>query len=322
MAGYYGLRITGASANGILVRSGGNTAAIDILGSGSGAGVYVQGGATGHAIGLVAGATSGRGVNINTTDGHGIYVSATGAGKAAAWFTAANGDGISAHAVPGGYGILAEGFYGFGASGQGGEGIWVRTSSGNVAAIKATGSGSGAGMYLKGGATGRGLDLEAGASNGEGLRIKSFGASGMLVDSASVGIDIGASSGSAIRATSAGGNGSGLEVTGNGTGSGIKATKGGGAAWDYDGEIESAGGVSGNVAGSVGSIVDPSSIFAVTIDGVAFSTIQELVMAMVDGKYAIGVPAPGQVTFYKRDSATPLFVMSVAANNRLRLAGP
>jgi len=53
-------------------------------------------------------------------------------------------------------------------------------------------------------------------------------------------------------------------------------------------------------------------------DGVAFSDIQEMVMAMVNGRFKINEPETGKITFYKRDNTTPLFVVTVTDYERTR----
>ena len=59
----------------------GNASAMRLAGSGAGSAWSMIAGATGNAVNAVGGATSGAGLNIATTDGHGITIAAAGAGR-------------------------------------------------------------------------------------------------------------------------------------------------------------------------------------------------------------------------------------------------
>jgi hypothetical protein len=56
-----------------------------------------------------------------------------------------------------------------------------------------------------------------------------------------------------------------------------------------------------------------------TVDGIPVSTILELLMAMANGRYKLDTPTPGQITFYKRDNLSVLFVVTVTTTERTRV---
>lgn len=105
------LTITGATthtgnvvfSDGITVSapSTGNRAGISVAGNGTGAGISTTGGATGAALLIVGGGTSGDGINITTTSGHGISSTATGATKHAITLIANGTAGHGLRAVGG-----------------------------------------------------------------------------------------------------------------------------------------------------------------------------------------------------------------------------
>lgn len=93
-----------------VVSQSSNTAAVTATGNGSGAAILSTGGATGQALKLVGGGTSGDGVLITTTSGHGISTTATGTSKHGFISTggdAGTSDGIKAVAGTGGTDIRA-----------------------------------------------------------------------------------------------------------------------------------------------------------------------------------------------------------------------
>jgi len=47
------------------------------------------------------------------------------------------------------------------------------------------------------------------------------------------------------------------------------------------------------------------------IDGVTVESINEFLMAMANGRFLKDTPSSGDITFYKRDNVTPLFVVHV-----------
>lgn len=54
------------------------------------------------------------------------------------------------------------------------------------------------------------------------------------------------------------------------------------------------------------------------VDGVTIEMIHEFLMAMANGNFTKDVPAAGDITFWKRDGVTPLFVIHVDENNGTR----
>lgn len=57
------------------------------------------------------------------------------------------------------------------------------------------------------------------------------------------------------------------------------------------------------------------------IDGVSLNLALQIILAMANGRFALNVPTAGQVTFYKRDNSTILFVMESSASGRIRILG-
>lgn len=58
-----------------------------------------------------------------------------------------------------------------------------------------------------------------------------------------------------------------------------------------------------------------------TVDSTTVSIILQKLMAMADGRFAKNTPAANQITFYKRDNLTPLFVVEIATAGRSRILG-
>lgn len=69
------------SGNAITISANGSGVGIDVVAGTINPGVRVTAGATGNAVELVGGSTSGNGLNISTTNGHGINIGALGTGK-------------------------------------------------------------------------------------------------------------------------------------------------------------------------------------------------------------------------------------------------
>lgn len=80
-----------------LTSGGSNGHGLLLTGNGSGSGLRSVGGLTGNGCTIVGGGTSGRGISITTTDGHGIYSAPGGAGVAALYLTGAGGGSIGAY---------------------------------------------------------------------------------------------------------------------------------------------------------------------------------------------------------------------------------
>lgn len=57
-----------------------------------------------------------------------------------------------------------------------------------------------------------------------------------------------------------------------------------------------------------------------TVDGMTYEYIYELIAALVNGRYALDTPGPCDITFFKRNSTTPLTIVHVAQTGRTRLS--
>jgi hypothetical protein len=98
--GNAGMRIEGTGP--------GDEIALVIVGSGTGSGVAILGGATGEGVRILGGATSGDGIKVTTTSGHGINLAPVGTSMHGILSTGGNGgtsDGIKAVAGTGGVDI-------------------------------------------------------------------------------------------------------------------------------------------------------------------------------------------------------------------------
>jgi hypothetical protein len=109
------LTVTGATTHtGNMVLSDGltisapstlNRAGLDIAGNGTGAAFKLTGGATGNGFSIIGGGTSGDGIKVTTTSGHGINLAPVGSSMHGLFSTGGNGgtsDGIKAAAGTGG----------------------------------------------------------------------------------------------------------------------------------------------------------------------------------------------------------------------------
>ena len=147
------------SGAGISASGAGGSAGIAGNGDGAGAGISATGGATGHGMDINGGATSGDGINIDTTDGHGVSITTAGAGNI----------GISSVGSTTGAGMqLVGGADGDGLAVVGGStsGSGMRAyAQANDNAVEFTGAGTGDGFAVTGGATGDAIVL-ANNSNG------------------------------------------------------------------------------------------------------------------------------------------------------------
>lgn len=88
--------------------STGNRAGLDITGNGTGAAIKATGGATGIGFSIIGGGTSGDGIKVTTTVGHGINLAPVGTSKHGLFATggdAGTSDGIKAAAGTGGVDI-------------------------------------------------------------------------------------------------------------------------------------------------------------------------------------------------------------------------
>lgn len=75
------IQVLGTSGAAITVTGGSNGAAIALAGTGTGAGLSATGGATGAGLVVTGGGTSGNGITVTTTNGHGFSINAAGASK-------------------------------------------------------------------------------------------------------------------------------------------------------------------------------------------------------------------------------------------------
>lgn len=104
----HGLTVTGVGTTKHgLNATGGSTSShgISAAGGGTGSGLRVTGGATGTGIGVVGGGTSGNGINVTTTSGHGVNLAPVGTDAHGLLVTGGNGgtsDGLKAVAGTGG----------------------------------------------------------------------------------------------------------------------------------------------------------------------------------------------------------------------------
>jgi len=225
-----------------------------------------------------------------------------------------------------------------------GSAISAICTGGNGNGMLITGMLEGAGLKIEGGANGgHGAHItgnNAGSTNGSGLVVESKGTYALLAHAIEAttesqqghGILADSARGDGIRAISdmqvglraAGRFGAYIEsthyegLTIHGTNDAVKISGGiSGGNWD---------GIDVNGSGT-GKDIDAKEIGAPgmkltdTVDGTTVSNLLQKLMAMADGRFAKNTPAQGQVTFYKRDNATPLFVVEVTAAGRTREVG-
>ena len=170
-----------------------------------------------------------------------------------------------------------------------GHGLYILSRAGNSEGVNIVGNGSGSGTLIQGGETGSGLTVTAGTS-GTGI--------GLIIQGQSDGI---------YAYSQDGGNG--LYLQGDGAGRGLYAVGGStGEAATFE------GGDSTDIsARELTNLIHLNS----TIDSVSVSTILEYVMCMVNGKFI--KDTSGQITFYKRDNTTSLFIVDVSSTERNRV---
>jgi hypothetical protein len=128
-------------ANGIAITQstlGGS--GLSIEGNGAGHGIIVTGGAAGNGVHLIGG---GVGMKVIGTNDDALYL-----------------DGGTAH-----HGLVA-----FGGASGGGNGMLIRSQSGDADAISIRGFGQGSGFRCNGGATGVGFYAAGGATSGAGFK--------------------------------------------------------------------------------------------------------------------------------------------------------
>jgi hypothetical protein len=71
----------------------------------------------------------------------------------------------------------------------------------------------------------------------------------------------------------------------------------------------------------IAAVVGTSLRLTDTVDGTTVSLILQKLMAMADGRFAKNLPGANQITFYKRDNTTPLFVVEISTAGRNRISG-
>ena len=252
----------GSGGPGVLCEGGGNggtglyihgnssdATGLHILTVGAGKAVHIDGSTTGDTIVIEGGDTSGDAIDISTTDGIGIDVTAAGDKAASLVASTGNNDGLYVSSSGSGDGISTVG----GATGNGlkiagggssGPGITVATTngvgvvigaSGDNQAVDINGSGTGAGVTVDAGATGTAIDISAAlgtcididspititaidiAGGGASLKLGASGGEAVLAAAE------GSSNASAIKATGDG-SGDAINLDGGATGSGAKIT--------------------------------------------------------------------------------------------------
>jgi len=238
----------GGSGAGIGIFGGTNQSAIKISGNGTGAGIEIAGGATGHGIEVAGGSTSGKGIDITTTNGQGVSITAGGSSGIGISVNS-QGAGIYVSAGNGGAGgtamILACNSDGYalkldGASDNGGSLYINSRNTGSIPAVKIDSNSTGKAIEIKGGSTsGHGIDIST--TDGNGMNIianSSAGNIGIYTEGKTIGIQAQGEtngiwarsyavippSGAGFKAT--GNGGPGIEAEGEGSFAGIYA-KGG-----------------------------------------------------------------------------------------------
>jgi hypothetical protein len=176
---YGALTITGATtltgnvalADGLTIAapSTSNRVGLSIAGNGSGAAMSLTGGATGDGARIIGGATSGIGVNITTTDGHG-FASSPGGNRSAVLLTGSGtGAGMTINGGATGNGLRVAG------GGTSGGGVVITTTSGDAFSAVAT---AGNGMTLTGNGTSKHGLVATGGTAGTSDGIKGVAGSG------------------------------------------------------------------------------------------------------------------------------------------------
>ncbi|MCK5117926.1 MAG: hypothetical protein KAR44_15125, partial [Candidatus Aegiribacteria sp.] len=225
---------------------------LNIAGGGANEGVKISGGVTGNGLEIVGGSTSGKGINISTTDGHGIDIAVAGASKAGIRIDSNAAEGIGITSVGEGIKIVSSfshgisltaastGLYirstsgaGIDLSSAGAPGLSISTTGTNMNGASISGNGSAAGLRIIGGATGNGLELDGGSTSGDGLEIRVTSGKGIDIVATGQGIYVESTTTHALQISASGGSGTGIQCTSNagegaffgagGDNSGIKA---------------------------------------------------------------------------------------------------
>jgi len=282
---------------------------------GDGAGIYIRANNGNNAGVVVGGAGIAAGMTITGGDTNGKGLQLLGHGDGEGCTIEGNGDGVGL-SLQGGFGGLGlkiiggenaggaqiiGGTPGIG-SGHGGDGLNITGTGDN---------GAHHGVYIKGNALGGHGATILGGGCGVSAYGTEPGAGGVHIEAA----------GGAYQPIH------GMRIVGGGiAGAGLKLDGGPDGGKDIDAsEINDLLTNLGIVDSLVDSIVAklPDGIisdmsWADTIDGVSFSTITELVMSMVNGRFKTNTPVAGKITFYKRDNITPLFTCTITDTERTR----
>jgi len=342
-ANKYGLNAISNLAAGALFSGGTNNPGLRLTGLGSGAGILSEGGASGHGVDISGGLTSGNGINILTTDGHGVFIQSHGTNQQAIYAeaTAATAAGVYFGGGSGGAGLSVQGF---GSSPGvtilgGGHGI---LSQGGTNSSGLVVSGQGAGKDIDAKEIGTPSDLGSGADLSSNA-VDIYGAVDTVestlstidgkIDVIDTNVDdietlLGIVDGK-VDVIGAGlavidGNVDDIETLLNVVDGKVDI---------IDTNVDNIGTLLGTVDGKVDVIdmnVDtivaklPTGIisdFALTdtIDGITVNTIFEITMAMVNGRFKKDYPIQGNVTFFKRDNISSLFTVDVSTTERIRV---
>lgn len=273
-----GMHIRNANDHALMITttaSGSN--AINIEGSGTGSGILCRGGATGDGISIFGGLTSGRGIDILSTDGEGIMVtsgsvgvSLDGGGGPGLNITGGtdgvnidrmrifsnSGPAVSMEAFGNdegmGAGLLIYSQYDTALQVQSANEIGITVQAGgNNSGIVVQGAGTGNGMNIVGGTDGHGVVMTAGTTgHGTGLALYGHGTGCGLYSQAGA-------TGSGIFVKSANGDGITVEVTAeNGNGINILAGSDNGMGINIQAPA-------GNGIYTAGNSSDGAGIFAV-----------------------------------------------------------
>lgn len=334
----HGILMQGGSTSGDGLRGEGGAIGAGVgasfLGTGSNAGLFAKGGTTYPGISAEGGVSGGEGIKaVGSANNAGIYAEG-GNGASGAHGIEAVGNGSGA---TDGDGIRATG------GTNGGNGINAQSGAG------ATGNGinaksnatSGAGLYAQGGATGPGMSL-TGNGGAADIDADEIGTPVTLGDGASLAAMLTAIAGKTANAGSYDRTTdsneaiadalSGVGLTQQQVRDAMKLapTAGVPAAGSVDQHLDDIETDTGTtLPGLIGApVVDlatdlanvPTNLLAATVDGVTLDVVYQDMLAMFNGKFDINTPVAGQTTFYKRDDATPLSVVSTAPTGRSRVS--
>ncbi len=346
------LNIVNNSGSAIVAHStGGNGHGLDSSGAGTGDGFNIRGGLTGHGVEISGGATSGDGISISTTNGHATNIAAAGAGKNGINLDANNGMGINVTAA--GTGLNVESFSNYAARLYAVNEAALHIRSDGSLGVEVTGpvigvkidsysaggigmqisgvekglvivaqdyegayirGGGGSGLKIEGGGTAHGLELVGGAISGNGIDISTTSGDGIKV--AALGTGHGMNISSAVN---------GVNIVATGIGNGVKILGGpsGGDALYVAAQGGNSNGVSfvKNGSGADINAEEVTALLKVTtpIDGVNVDTVLQYIQAMANGRFLKNTPTANDITFFKRDNSTPLFVVHVTDLERTRL---